>query len=254
MDIVLAPVIQGYGLTETCCAGALRDPSDRTFGHVGGPMPACELKLVSVEEMGYLTTSSPPRGEILIRGGSVTKGYYKKEKETAEVYIPEENGVWFHTGDIGTFLPHGALQIIDRRKDLVKTMQGEYIALGKLESIFRNSPYVENICVYANSEKDAPVAVIVPNEQALEKLAQSKGMAVDLPSMCASSTLTAEVFATLTAEGKKGRLERFEMLRGVLLVPDKWTPDNGMLTEAMKLKRKPVVDKYVKQLEALYSK
>jgi len=254
MDICLAPVVQGYGLTETCSSASLRHPQDRTFGHVGGPVANCELKLIDVPEMNYLVSDSPPRGEVLIRGGPVTKGYYLKPKETDEVYKEDDSGRWFHTGDIATLLHHGALQIIDRRKDLVKMVQGEYVALGKLESIYRNSQFVEQICVYANSLKDAPVAVIVPNEAALEKLAKSKGASVELAAMCSNSQLVEEVKRSLDEEAKKARLARFEMLKNVIIVPDAWTPANGLLTEAMKLKRKPVTDKYKEKLEALYGK
>lgn len=249
------PVLQGYGLTETCASGTLCHPSDRTFGRVGPPMPSCEIKLVDVEEMGYTHRDKPfPRGEICIRGGPVALGYYKNEAATAEVFKPSEDGkgVWFYTGDIGQWFDDGSLAIVDRKKDLVKMAQGEYIALGKLEALCRNSSLVDNVCVWANPLKNNPVCVIVPNEAGLEGLAKGLGAPTDMASMVTNPKIIEAVQASIDAEFKKAKAHKFEFCGALVLTAEEWTPANGMLTEAMKLKRHPVTQKYKAQLEALY--
>jgi len=259
MNIVLGvPVLQGFGLTETCAAATLGHPDDRSYGRVGPPVPSCEIKLRDVPDMNYLHTDKPnPRGEILVRGGPVTKGYYKLEDKTAESFIEDGDGkgAWFMTGDIGAWHPDGTLQIIDRKKDLVKMVQGEYIALGRLEAIYGGSPYVANICVYADSLQDAPLAAVLPNEKALEELGKTKGVqGNDLKTLCESKEVIAEVQKSLDVLAKQNNLHRFEYLKAIILCPEEWTPANGLLTEAMKLKRKPLTDKYKNQFDELYKR
>ncbi|KAK5001597.1 hypothetical protein LTR28_012467, partial [Elasticomyces elasticus] len=164
ISLAIAPMINGYGLTETVGMGALMDPlawTDEALGEI----PGCiEIKLVDFADAGYYSTNKPPQGEVWIRGGSVTEGYLDLEQETKEAFTDDG---WFKTGDIGEFLPDGNLRIIDRKKNLVKTLNGEYIALEKLESIYRAATVVANICVYAASDKNKPIAIIVPAEPAL---------------------------------------------------------------------------------------
>ena len=108
-------------------------------------------------------------------GNNISAGYYKLPGKTEEEYFEDEAGTrWFRTGDIGTVEADGTLRIIDRKKDLVKLQFGEYVSLGKVESVLKNCPLVENICVYGNSTKSYVVALVYPNElntkRALEKI------------------------------------------------------------------------------------
>ena len=112
-------------------------PADQGGGRVGAPIPACEIQLKSVADMGYLVTDTPaPRGEVLISGSNVSQnGYYKLPKETAEAFVLHPDGkIWFHTGDIGVMDGDGVLRIVDRKKDLIKLSGGEYVSLGKVEA------------------------------------------------------------------------------------------------------------------------
>eukprot|EP00478_Filoreta_tenera_P001202 GABV01001216.1.p1 GENE.GABV01001216.1~~GABV01001216.1.p1 ORF type:complete len:197 (-),score=40.17 GABV01001216.1:116-706(-) len=104
---------EGYGLSETCAATTTTGLADTAFGHVGVPLECCEVKLVSVPDMDYLTTDPEPRGEIWIRGPNVFKGYYKMPEQTAEVLTPDG---WFKTGDIAKIRVDGNIAIIDRKK------------------------------------------------------------------------------------------------------------------------------------------
>ncbi|GFF62751.1 acetyl-CoA synthetase-like protein [Aspergillus lentulus] len=134
-----------------------------------GELPASvEIKLVGVPESGYSTKYDPPQGEILIRGPSLATGYYKNELETTEAFTTDQ---WFRTGDIGEWDLKGHLRIIDRKKNLVKSLNGEYIALEKLESICRSAAVLQNVCAYAVSNQRQSIAIVVPNRPVLQKLA-----------------------------------------------------------------------------------
>ena len=129
------------------------------LGSVGVIVPSMEVKLQDYPEAGYLSTNHPPQGEVWLRGGSVTKGYYKRPDLNKESFT--EDG-WFKTGDIGQFASDGTLSLIDRIKNLVKLRSGEYLALEKLESVYGSCDISQNLCVYANSEADKPVAIVFP--------------------------------------------------------------------------------------------
>nr|GME19629.1 long chain acyl-CoA synthetase 9, chloroplastic [Ipomoea batatas] len=130
-----APIAQGYGLTETCAGGSFSEYDDTSVGRVGAPLPCSYIKLIDWPEGGYRITDSPmPRGEIVVGGPNVTIGYFKNEEKTKEVYKVDERGMrWFYTGDIGQFHGDGCLEIIDRKKDIVKLQHGEYVSLGKVQ-------------------------------------------------------------------------------------------------------------------------
>merc|ERR1719188_93326 len=171
---VLAPVAQGYGATETTGASTVQEvfsvdgrPADDSCGMVGPPQPSCELKLRSVPDMGYLVTDSPPRGEILLGGPSISQeGYFKMPEKTDEDFPVHPDGKrWFHTGDIGVVMPNGTLKIIDRKKDLIKLNSGEYVSLGKVEAALKQVPGIGACVVFALSSKDHCVTVVSQPEK-----------------------------------------------------------------------------------------
>lgn len=228
ISLAITPMINGYGLTETSAMGGLMDPltwNDTAIGE----MPACiEIKLVDFADAGYFTKNNPPQGEIWIRGGGVAAGYLDLEKETKESFT--EDG-WFKTGDIGEFDSKGQLKVIDRKKNLVKTLTGEYIALEKLESIYRSVPIVANIIVYAAQDQSKPVAIIVPAEPALKKIAQENGVSGDhLEELVHNDKINSVVLKQLQSAGQKAGLANFEIIAGVVLADEEWTPQNVSLT------------------------
>ena len=129
ISMAVTPMISGYGLTETTGMGALCDPFHWTVDALGDIPSSIEIKLVDFPEAGYFAKNQPPQGEIWIRGPPVFEGYYENEKETQEAITSDG---WFKTGDIGEWDQNGHLKIIDRKKNLVKTLNGEYIALEKV--------------------------------------------------------------------------------------------------------------------------
>ncbi|XP_024310208.1 long chain acyl-CoA synthetase 9, chloroplastic isoform X2 [Brachypodium distachyon] len=195
-----APIGQGYGLTETCAGATFSEYDDTSVGRVGAPLPCSYIKLIDWAEGGYLTTDSPmPRGEIVIGGPNVTKGYFKNEAKTNEVYKEDERGLrWFYSGDIGRFHPDGCLEIIDRKKDIVKLQNGEYVSLGKVEAALAMSPYVENIMVHADPFHSYCVALVVAARNELEKWALQQGVTyTDFTELCQNKEAVQEVLGSL---------------------------------------------------------
>lgn len=142
----------------------MSDPKDKQTGTVGGPLPHNEFKLIDIPEMSYYSTDldeqgrPSPRGEILVRGSNIIPGYYKNESQTNDTI--DQDG-WLHSGDIGQILgDSGALKIIDRRKNIFKLSQGEYVAPEKLEQIYKTADGVGDIFVYGDSFKSVLVAIL----------------------------------------------------------------------------------------------
>lgn len=156
-----APLMQGYGLTESFGPCFLAHPDDAASGYIGGVWPAVEFKIVSVPELNYLVTDKPPRGELCLRGPGVAVGYFRNKEETESVWDQEG---WFHTGDICTLHPKTlAVAIIDRKKNIFKLAQGEYIAPEKIEAVYGQALLVSQIFVFGYSaqvrlEVDFPLA------------------------------------------------------------------------------------------------
>ncbi|XP_014737060.1 PREDICTED: long-chain-fatty-acid--CoA ligase 4 isoform X1 [Sturnus vulgaris] len=248
------PVGQGYGLTETCGAGTITEVADYSTGRVGAPLICCEIKLRDWQEGGYTNKDKPnPRGEIIIGGPNVSMGYFKNEEKTTEEFYVDENGQrWFCTGDIGEFHPDGCLQIIDRKKDLVKLQAGEYVSLGKVEAALKNCPLIDNICAYAKSDQSYVISFVVPNQKKLTALAEQKGISGTWVDICNHPTMEAEILQEIKEVANKMKLERFEIPIKVRLSPEPWTPETGLVTDAFKLKRKELKNHYLNDIERMY--
>lgn len=224
LSMIMAPMLTGYGLTETGGNGAVMSPQQFTLsGSCGTLTPAIECKLVSIAELNYSTSTTPPQGEILLRGGPVLKEYYLNPEETEKAITPDG---WFRTGDIGEFDEFGHLKIIDRVKNLVKLQGGEYIALEKLESVYRSSKAVQNIMVHGDSDHPRPVAIIFVNEPAVKDMAKSIGVDPDDHDLLQNEKLVDAVLKDLLAQGKAANLTSLETIAGVVLTDDEWTPQN----------------------------
>ncbi|KAL6492884.1 Long chain acyl-CoA synthetase 9, chloroplastic [Orobanche gracilis] len=251
-----APIGQGYGLTETCAGGTFSEYDDITVGRVGPPLPCSIIKLVDWPEGGYLITDYPkPRGEIVIGGPNVTVGYFNNEEKTREVYKVDERGMrWFYTGDIGQFHDDGCLEIIDRKKDIVKLQHGEYVSLGKVEAALSVSTYVDNIMLHADSFHNYCVALVVASQPTLEAWASQQGISFsNFSDLCQKEETLKEVSTSLLKAAKAARLEKFEMPAKIKLLSEPWTPESGLVTAALKLKREVIRKTFSNDLAELYS-
>ncbi|XP_074582754.1 long chain acyl-CoA synthetase 9, chloroplastic-like [Curcuma longa] len=251
-----ATVAQAYGLTETCAGGTVQEADEISLGAVGAPLPCSYVKLVDWSEGGYLVTDKPmPRGEVVIGGPNVTVGYFKNEEKTKEVYKVDERGMrWFYTGDIGRIHPGGLLEIIDRKKDIVKLQHGEYISLGKVEAALIVSSYVENIMVHADPFHNFCVALIVAARNTLEDWASKQGINyIDFSDLCKKEETVKEVHGSLLKAAKQARLDKFEIPAKIKLIPEPWIPESGLVTAALKLKREAVRKAYADDLQKLYA-
>ncbi|ORY46054.1 long-chain-fatty-acid-CoA ligase [Rhizoclosmatium globosum] len=241
MNITSTTLVNGYGMTECSAVMSIQEPTMVTkLGILNGPTSALEAKLVDVPEMGYSSKNLPkPQGELWVRGGSVMKGYYKQPALTKEALTDDG---WLMTGDIAEWNEDGTLQIIDRKKNLVKLANGEYVLFNPLTLTFEflplTFPFVQNICVHADSEKSYCVALIVPVEAQIRAV----------PEICARKEVRDKVLASLKDVAKSVGFKPAEVVGQVHLCHEEWTPQNGLLTAAMKLQRKQIVTKHKKEL------
>ncbi|KAL2264653.1 hypothetical protein VTJ83DRAFT_7163 [Remersonia thermophila] len=250
MSMVIAPMLNGYGLTETCANGAIGCPLEWTPGDAIGPVTASvEVKLVSLPELGYSTSTTPPRGEILIRGPPVIREYFENPEETAKAITDDG---WFRTGDIGEFNADGHLAVIDRVKNLVKLQGGEYIALEKLESIYRGVTFVQSIMIHGESAHPRPIAIIVPNEKALAETAGELGLSTPPQSLHKDKQIRAAVLRALQDAARRENLSAMETVVGVVLVDEEWTPASGLVTATQKLNRKAIRERYAKEIRECF--
>ncbi|KAJ6703457.1 LONG-CHAIN-FATTY-ACID--COA LIGASE [Salix viminalis] len=244
-----AHVLQGYGLTETCAGTFVSLPNEMPMlGTVGPPVPNVDVCLESVPEMGYDALSSTPRGEICIRGKTLFAGYYKRQDLTEEVLIDG----WFHTGDIGEWQPDGSMKIIDRKKNIFKLSQGEYVAVENLENIYSLVSDIDSIWVYGNSFESFLIAVANPNQQALEQWAQEHGISGDFKSLCENPNAKEYMLGELTKIGKEKKLKGFELIKAIHLDPEPFDMERDLITPTYKKKRPQLLKYYQNVIDNMY--
>ncbi|XP_062201845.1 long chain acyl-CoA synthetase 6, peroxisomal-like isoform X2 [Phragmites australis] len=245
-------ILEGYGMTETSCVISTMDIGDKLIGHVGSPNPSCEVKLVDVPEMNYTSEDKPyPRGEICVRGPTIFHGYYKDEIQTREVI--DQDG-WLHTGDIGLWLPGGRLKIIDRKKNIFKLAQGEYIAPEKIENVYAKCKFIAQCFIYGDSLNSALVAIVAVEPELLKAWAASEGIQYeDLRQLCADPRARAAVLADMDSIGKEAQLRGFEFAKAVTLAAEPFTLENGLLTPTFKVKRPQAKAYFAKEISDMYA-
>ncbi|XP_053269241.1 long-chain-fatty-acid--CoA ligase 5 [Pleuronectes platessa] len=241
-------IFEAYGQTECTAGCTFTMPGDATSGHVGAPLPCNIVKLVDVEEMNYFASNG--EGEVCIKGLNVFRGYLKDPEKTAEAL--DENG-WLHTGDIGKWLPSGVLKIIDRKKNIFKLAQGEYIAPERIENVYIRSGPVAQVFVHGDSLQSCLVAVVVPDPDVLPDLGKSLGCTGSVEELCKHTEIKKAILSDMTRLGKEAGLKSFEQVKDVYLHPELFSIENGLLTPTLKAKRNELKILFQPQIDKLYA-
>lgn len=247
--VTCAHVLQGYGLTETCAGTFVSLPNEFSMlGTVGPPVPNVDVRLESVPEMGYNALSVKPRGEICIRGKTLFSGYYKRDDLTKEVLIDG----WFHTGDVGEWQKDGSMKIIDRKKNIFKLSQGEYVAVENLENIYGLVPEIDSIWIYGNSFQHCLIAIITPEKQSLERWAQENGISGEFSALCDNPRAKEFIIGELNKTAKAKKLKGFEFIKAVHLDPIPFDMERDLITPTYKKKRPQLLKYYQGVIDRLY--
>jgi long-chain acyl-CoA synthetase len=224
---------EGYGLTETSPVIAVNTPTAHKIGTVGKPLPNIEVRIAE-------------DGEILVRGPSVFRGYWNKPQETEHAF---SHG-WFKTGDIGNIDADGFLSVTDRKKDLIKTSGGKFIAPQPLENSLKHNALVAEAVVLGDKRK-FPAVLIAPYFPLLEDWARTNQVGFSSRQELVLHSRVRELYEGIVAELNRD-LARFEQLKKVVLIADEFSAENGTLTASMKLRRRVVEERYREQIEAMY--
>ena len=233
-DAAGLPILEGYGLTENSAAACVVRPEDIVFGKVGQPLPGTQVRIAD-------------DGEVLLKGPHVMRGYWNNPSATAEALLPEG---WLATGDIGVLDEKGHLKITDRKKDLVKTSGGKYIAPGQIAAQFKViSPLASNLVVHANNRNYA-TALVSLDPEALTKFAAERGLTGDYAALVQSPEVNAQIQSDIDSLNE--HLNRWETIKKFTILPRDLSEEDGELTASLKVKRKVVEEHFSDLLEAMY--
>ena len=228
-------IFEGYGLTETSPVISLNFPDAHRMGTVGKALENVQCRIAE-------------DGEIEVKGPSIFEGYWKKEKETAEVFTPDG---WFKTGDIGNFDKDGYLSITDRKKELLKTSGGKMIAPQPIENQLKANLLVGQAALVGDKHKFACV-LISPNFAALEGWAKGQGISTGDHAALVKDAKVVKAYQEIVDKVNMG-LANFESMKRMSVVPDEWSLEDGTLTPSMKLKRRVVEQRYAKEIGEFYA-
>ena len=224
---------EGYGLTETSPVIAVNTPNAHKLGTVGRPLSNVQVRIAE-------------DGEILVRGPSVFQGYWKKPTETREAFTDG----WFKTGDIGNLDADGFLSVTDRKKDLIKTSGGKFIAPQPIENSLKHNALVGEAVVVGEKRK-FPAVLIVPYFALLEDWARTNQVSFANRRELINQPKVRALYEGIV-EGQNQGLARFQKLKRVMLVAEEFTSADGTLTPSMKLRRRVVEERYRTQIDAMY--
>jgi long-chain acyl-CoA synthetase len=227
-------VFEGYGLTETSPVISVNTPTHHKLGTVGRPLPNLECKTAD-------------DGELLVRGPSVFQGYWNLPEETRAAFIDG----WFKTGDIASIDSDGYISILDRKKDLIKTSGGKFIAPQPLENQLKMNPLVSHAAVLGD-RRNFPAVLIAPHFPLLEEWARSNGVEFASRGELIGSDKVQALYEGVVEELNAG-LAKYEKLKRVLLVADEFSIQTGELTPSLKLRRRAVEQKYKDRIDAMYA-
>lgn len=228
-------IIIGYGLSETTATVSFYPQVDYEIGTVGIPLPGLEVKI-------------DDNGEILVKGATVTPGYYRNPKANEEAFTSEG---FFRTGDAGYFNQHGALVLTERVKDLFKTSNGKYIAPQMLESRLAENKYIDEVAVIGDQRKFV-TALVVPNLSQLRRWAEEKGIDYsDTEKFVAQPEVVKFVMEQI--DSVQADVASYEKIKRITLLPNHFSIMHGEVTNTMKVRRPIVAKRYAKEIEAMYA-
>lgn len=229
------PLYEVYGMSENTGPATATLPGAIKLGSVGKPLPGVEVK--TAED-----------GELMMRGGIVSEGYYKLEEETRETFDSEG---WLHSGDLAQIDEDGYVWIVGRKKEIIITAAGKNVAPAKMETLLGNHPLISKACMVGDQRKFLSMIIAIDYEEA-PVWAEANGLEyTDLASFSQLPEVQAEVDRAV--EETNQRVARVEQVKRWVVVPDEWTPDSGEVTPSLKLKRRVVLDRYADEIESLYS-
>jgi long-chain acyl-CoA synthetase len=227
-------IFQGYGLTETSPVIAVNNLKANKLGTVGKPLANVEVRIAG-------------DGEVLVRGPSVFQSYWNRPDETRDAFAED----WFKTGDIGQLDADGFLSITDRKKDLIKTSGGKFIAPQPIENSLKHNALIAEAVVLGDKHK-FPAVLIVPFFALLEDWARTNGVPFTSRQELVANEKVQALYDGIVNDVNQN-LARFERLKRVLVIADELSVENGTLTASMKLKRRAVEDRFRHQIEKMYA-
>ncbi len=232
-------ILEGYGLTESSAASFVNRPDRFKFGTVGHPLPGVEVRI------------EPSDGEILLRGRGIMRGYFNKAEESAASLFTDADGTWLRTGDIGELDADGFLRITDRKKDLIKTSGGKYVAPQEIEGKLKTrSDLISQVLVHGN-QRNFCSALITLDADAIDRWAASHGKAgKSMADLVEDEVLRAEVQAAI--DDLNSGLARYETIKKFALLPVDFSIEGGELTPSMKVRRKVVEARYASIIDGFY--
>ncbi len=226
-------ILEGYGLTETSPVMCINTPQHHRIGTVGRPLENVEVRIAE-------------DGEILTRGPSIFSSYWNLPEETRNAFVDG----WFRTGDIGALDADGFLSVTDRKKDLIKTSGGKFVAPQPSESLLKANPLVGQAVVVGDRRRFA-MAILAPHFPALEDWAPANGVGFSSREQLVADPKVQALYEGIVAELNQ-KLAPFETLKKILLVPEEFTIDGGTMTPSQKVRRRFVEEKYRREIEAIY--
>lgn len=250
------PFLEGYGQTEGLAGQFVVCPEDKALDTVGGPLGVNEFKLIDVPEMKYFSTDKDeqgrpcPRGELLVRGSNVIPAYFKNEEKTKETI--DEDG-WLHSGDIASIVPGSlALKIIDRRKNIFKLSQGEYIAPDRLEQVYKTYNGIIDIFIYGDSFKSSIIAILVMDEKiAIEKAKEASIEFDNYDSLIKDPAFHKEILGGLKKVASNNGLKGFERIAKIH-IDKKPFSEYDLVTTTFKLKRNEAKEHFKSIIDEIY--
>ena len=228
------PLFELWGMSELSGPGTTNLPGANKIGTVGKPLAGTEVKLAD-------------DGELMMRGGNVTAGYFKRPEDTAETFLADG---WLVTGDIAEIDSDGFVSIVDRKKELIITAGGKNIAPTKLEGMIKNHPLIGQVCVIGDRRKYLTALIVLDGDMA-PPWAERQGLTfTDMAEFSLLPEVQAEIQNSVDEANE--HVARVEQLKKFTILPDEWTPETDELTPTLKLKRRVILEKYSEAIDALY--